>query len=64
MLQERRLLREHTTGSVQPTNVGTDQRTYAQDQTRTQGRSSQQSEQGRQPAEPITETIERTPQAD
>ncbi|KAF1363027.1 hypothetical protein EJ07DRAFT_162974 [Lizonia empirigonia] len=39
-------------------------RTYAQDQTRTWDRASQQLEQGQQPAEPLIETIEQTPQAE
>jgi hypothetical protein len=76
MLQERMLLGRHTTGSVQPMDVGTasraqsqisarardqdagDRRTDIQDQTCTRAQVSQQ------PAEPLTETIEQTPQAD
>jgi hypothetical protein len=53
MLQERMLLGRHTTGSVQPTNVGTVSRAQSQTSTR-----------GQQPAEPLTETIKQTPQAD
>ena len=72
MLQERRILGQHTTGSIQPTNVGTASRAQSQtsirardqDETRTRDQASQQPEQGQQPAEPLTETIEQTPQAD
>ncbi|KAG9377806.1 polyprotein [Pyrenophora tritici-repentis] len=76
MLQQRRLLGRHTTGSVQPTNVGTASRAQSQtsarsrdqdaedQQTDVQDETRTRTQVSQQLADPLVETIEQTPQAD
>ncbi|KAF7579221.1 hypothetical protein PtrM4_034610 [Pyrenophora tritici-repentis] len=67
MLQQRRLLGRHTTGSVQPTNVGTASRAQSQTSARARDQDAEDQQtdvQDETRTHPLVETIERTPQAD
>ncbi|KAI1667971.1 hypothetical protein L13192_08680 [Pyrenophora tritici-repentis] len=67
MLQQRRLLGRHTTGLVQPTNVGTASRAQSQTSARARDQDAEDQQtdvQDETRTHPLVETIERTPQAD